>query len=325
MEKYQPVFNITPQSVNLSFKIAQDLERINIIAERVLTPKLRRENRIKTIRSSLYIEANTLTLEQVADIIDGEKVIGPKRDIDEVKGAKEAYDYLLECNPSSVKDLLKEHQYMMRRVIPDAGHFRAKGVAVFAGDMPIHVAPPAEAVPDLVQQLFDWYKDSDLSIIYKSCIFHYEFEFIHPFSDGNGRVGRLWHMLLLHQENPVFGWLPIETIIAANQEAYYQAIQDSTKHNDSGIFAEFMLKVIAKAVADFRNSHEVLGNRALTDDEELVLNIIKDNPSASYAEISAILGKTEKTVGRILTNLKDREIISRNGSNKTGIWVVNQM
>ena len=116
MEKYQPVFNITPQSVNLSFKIAQDLERINIIAERVLTPKLRRENRIKTIRSSLYIEANTLTLEQVADIIDGEKVIGPKRDIDEVKGAKEAYDHLLECNPSSVKDLLKEHQYMMRRV-----------------------------------------------------------------------------------------------------------------------------------------------------------------------------------------------------------------
>lgn len=325
MENYQPIFNIIPESTKLLFEIAQNLERINIIAERVLTPKLRRENRIKSIRSSLYIEANTLTLEQVANIIDGKKVIGPKRDIEEVKGAKKAYDHILECNPLSIQDLLREHKYMMGRVMKNAGHFRTKGVAVFAGNTPIHVAPPAETVPALMGQLLDWYKNAPLPLIYKSCIFHYEFEFIHPFPDGNGRTGRLWHTLLLHQENSIFGWLPIETIIAANQEAYYRAIQDSTKNNDSGIFAEFMLKVIAKAVADFRTEHEGTNDAHLTDDEKQVLEIIKKNPSASYSEISAKLNKTEKTVGRILASLKDREIISRIGSNKTGSWVINQI
>lgn len=325
MKDYSPVYKITPKITNLVYQIAQDLERINIIREHVLTPHLRRENRIKTIRSSLYIEANTLSLEQVADVIDGKTVVGPAYDIQEVKNAIEAYNQLLECNPYSVKDLLSEHGLMTKDTVKESGVFRSHGVGVFAGDIPIHVAPPAEQVPMLAEQLLEWVQHSDLPQIIKSCIFHYEFEFIHPFADGNGRMGRMWQTLLLYQENSVFGWLPVETIIAKRQEEYYTAIQRSTKENDSAIFAEFMLSALAEAVAKFKDNQGVIGKSLGTPfskTEQAVLTAITSNPYATYQEIANKIGKTSKTVQRALASLKDRGLISRVGSDKTGHWVI---
>lgn len=324
MKNYSPVYKITPKITNLVYQIAQDLERINIIREQVLTPRLRRENRIKTIRSSLYIEANTLSLGQVADVIDGKTVVGPARDIHEVKNAIDAYSQLLDRDPYNVKHLLTEHKLMTKDTVKESGKFRSRGVGVFAGVAPIHVAPPAEQVPMLVEQLLGWVKDADLPQVVKSCIFHYEFEFIHPFTDGNGRVGRMWQTLLLYQENPVFGWLPVETIIAKRQEEYYAAIQRSTEENDSAIFAEFMLTVLAEAVAEFKDNQGVVGKplgTPLSNTEQAVLTAITSNPYTTYQEIGGRIGKTSKTVQRTLASLKDRELISRVGSDKTGHWV----
>lgn len=325
MKNYAPVYTITSKITSLVYQIAQDLERINIIREQVLTPHLRRENRIKTIRSSLYIEANSLSLEQVADVIDGKNVVGPLQDINEVKNAMEAYDRLLGCDPYSVKDLLAEHKLMTKDTVNESGRFRSHGVGVFAGNIPIHVAPPAEQVPLLVEQLLFWAKSDNLPQIIKSCIFHYEFEFIHPFADGNGRMGRMWQTLLLYQENPVFGWLPVETIVANRQSQYYDAIQRSTKENDSAIFAEFMLTALAEAVAEFKNNQGSVGTPLeppLSKTEQAVLDTILSNPYATYQEIAQKIEKTSKTVQRALVSLKDRGIVSRVGSDKTGHWVI---
>lgn len=325
MKNYSPVYKITPKITNLVYRIAQDLERINIIREQVLTPYLRRENRIKTIRSSLYIEANSLSLEQVADVIDGKTVVGPERDIQEVKNAIEAYNQLLECDPYSARDLLYEHGLMTNDTVKESGIFRNGGVGVFAGNIPIHVAPPAEQVPVLVEQLLEWVKNNDLPQIIKSCIFHYEFEFIHPFADGNGRMGRMWQTLLLYQENSVFGWLPVETIIAKRQEEYYTAIQSSTKENDSAIFVEFMLTALTEAVVEFKDNQGVIGKplgTPLSKNEQVILAAITSNPYATYQEIADKIGKTPKTIQRTITSLKDRQLISRVGSDKTGHWKI---
>ncbi len=323
MEDYSPLYKLTPKIASLAYKIAQDLERINIVREQVLTPHLRRENRIKTIRSSLYIEANSLSLEQVADVVDGKVVDGPERDIQEVKNAIEAYNSLLDCDPYNVKDLLSEHGLMTKDTVEESGRFRSKGIGVFAGDVAIHVAPPAEQVPTLVVQLLEWMKNTDLPQVIKSCIFHYEFEFIHPFADGNGRMGRIWQTLLLYQENPIFGWLPVETIIARRQEEYYEAIQQSTRSSDSAIFAEFMLGALAEAVAEFKDNQGVVGAPIGTPPsktEKAVLDIVINNPYVTYQEVSDKINKTPKTVQRMLMSLKDRGFIFRKGSNKTGHW-----
>ncbi|MDR1679142.1 MAG: Fic family protein [Prevotellaceae bacterium] len=256
MENYAPTFTITPEILNFAYEIAADLERIDIIREKTLTLQLRRENRIKTIHSSLWIEANSLTLEQVTDIVDGKRVSGPQKDILEVKNAIVAYDELLECNPYNEKDLLKQHGLLMNGLIENPGKYRRAGVGVFDGEVPIHIAPPYERVPLLMNQLLVWTKNAKLPQVVKSCIFHYEFEFIHPFSDGNGRMGRMWQTLLLYQENPVFAWLPVESIIAHNQQEYYRAIRRSTYHNDSGIFAQFMLSIIKEATAAFKENSQ---------------------------------------------------------------------
>lgn len=325
MDKYSPIYKLTPKITSLVIKISKDLERINIIREQVLAPHLRRENRIKTIRSSLYIEANSLSLEQVADVIDGKKVVGPLHDIQEVKNALEAYNKLLECNPYSLEDLLHQHGLMTRNTVKESGIFRSGGVGVFSGSIPIHVAPPADQVPVLTSQLLDWAKRTDLPQLIKSCIFHYEFEFIHPFSDGNGRMGRMWQTLLLYQENPVFGWLPVETIIDVRQSEYYDAIARSTKENDSAIFAEFMLEVLAEALTEFQDNHGIVGkplSRPLNTSEQSVLDMITANPYATYLGILVKISKTPKTVQRTLASLKERGLIKRSGSDKAGKWEI---
>ena len=334
METYTPIFTITPEILNYTYAIAADLERIDIIREKALTPQLRKENRIKTIHSSLWIEANSLTLQQVTDIVNGKHVSGPKKDILEVKNAIVAYDELLECNPYKEKDLLKQYSLLMTGLMADAGKYRNAGVGVFDGETPVHIAPLHQRVPLLMSQLLDWVENAKLPQVVKSCIFHYEFEFIHPFSDGNGRMGRMWQTLLLYQENPVFAWLPIETIIAHNQQEYYRALRRSTHHNDSGIFAQFMLSSIKQATAEFKDKYQkneienaganagVNAGVKLSKIQEKIVKIIAKDNSISQAEIAKKLIINESTVYRNIEKLKQLHVLERKGSDKTGIWII---
>ena len=330
METYTPIFTITPEILNSAYEIAADLERIDIIREKAFTPQLRKENRIKTIHSSLWIEANSLTLEQVTDIVDGKRVSGSQKDILEVKNAIVAYDELLECNPYKEKDLLNQHSLLMNGLITDAGKYRSAGVGVFDGEIPIHIAPPHQRVSQLMSQLFDWTKNAKLPQVVKSCIFHYEFEFIHPFSDGNGRMGRMWQTLLLYQENPVFAWLPIESIIAHNQQEYYRALRRSTHHNDSGIFAQFMLSAIKQATAEFKEKQQtnklddagVNAGVKLSEVQKKILAIIAKDNSISQSEIAKKMKINESTVYRNIKILKQLDVLERKGADKTGIWIV---
>jgi Fic family protein len=214
-------------------------------------PLLRRENRIKTIHSSLAIENNSLSLEQVTAIIDGKRVLGPPSEIVEVKNAFEVYNLLLSFNPYSIPDMLKAHKILMDELNKEAGVFRSGGVGVFDGQVVIHMAPPTQRVPELIGQLLFWAEHSSAHPLIKSCVFHYEFEFIHPFADGNGRMGRMWQTLLLYQWKKIFAWLPVETLIRERQSKYYNdAISVSTKNSDSAPFIEFLLQAILDTLSD---------------------------------------------------------------------------
>lgn len=244
MSEYVPPFQMTDNIMNLLAETSEQIGRIKVLSHGNLNPHLRKENRIRTIHSSLAIEQNSLTLEQVTAILDGKRILGNPNEIREVKNAYATYEMMLELNPYSVDDLLEAHKQMMAGLISENGKFRTSGVGVFAGDQVIHMAPPAKLVPGEIKNLITWYRNSTVHPLIKSAIFHYEFEFIHPFADGNGRMGRLWHSLLLGNWNEIFFWLPIEELIRSRQKEYYQALGKSDELGESSPFVEFMLEVI---------------------------------------------------------------------------------
>ena len=224
MSEYKPPFHTTDRITNLVAAISEQIGRIKVLSHGNLNPHLRKKNRIRTIHSSLAIEQNSLSLEQVTAIVDGKRVLGNPNEIREVRNAYDTYNMMLSLDPYAVKDLLKAHRMMMEGLIPENGRFRSGGVGVFAGDVVVHMAPPARLVPGEIQDLFEWYKTSEMHPLIRSSIFHYEFEFIRPFADGNGRMGRMWHSLLLSKWNEIFYWLPIEELIRSRQQEYYNAL-----------------------------------------------------------------------------------------------------
>lgn len=244
MTDYEPPFHMTDEIVNLTAAICQQIGRITVLSHGNLNPHLRRENRIRTIHSSLAIEHNSLSLEQVTAIVDGKRILGNPNEIQEVRNAYEAYELILHLNPEKVTELLLAHKVMMQGLIKENGKFRAGGVGVFDGEVVVHMAPPAEFVSRQIHDLFGWYKSSQMHPLIKSAIFHYEFEFIHPFADGNGRMGRFWHSMLLGSWQELFYWLPIEELIRSRQAAYYAALGEADKKADSAPFVAFMLHVI---------------------------------------------------------------------------------
>lgn len=244
MENYKPPFSVTDKITTLTAEIAEEVGRISVLSHGNISPNLRRENRIRTIHSTLAVENNSLSLEQVTAIINGKRILGNPNEIREVRNAYEAYEMTLSLNTYSVKDLLKAHGRMMQGLIPESGKFRSGGVGVFAGDTLVHMAPPADLVPSLIKDLFDWYNSSDMHPLIKSSVFHYEFEFIHPFADGNGRMGRMWHSLLLGAWKELFFWLPVEELIQTRQQEYYDVLGKSDNAADCGDFVRFMLEVI---------------------------------------------------------------------------------
>lgn len=254
---YTPPFKINDTIINLLASISEIIGQVSAIHRDTLSPKLRRANRIKTIHSSLAIEHNSLSLDQVTAVIQGKRILGAPQEIKEVQNAYEAYEVMLSLNPLNIEDLLKAHRLMMADLVKENGRFRSGGVGIFDGDKLVHAAPPANYVPQLIADLFEWYNQSTLHILIKSCIFHYEFEFIHPFADGNGRMGRMWHTLLLSQWNELFSWLPIEELIRERQKEYYDALADADKNADCTKFVEMMMQIIYDALAELKKTDQV--------------------------------------------------------------------
>lgn len=273
---YEPPYTITDKIVSLISEITEILTRITINDNLISNPKLRRDNRVKTIHASLAIENNTLSLEQVTDIINGKRVLGAPDEICEVKNAFEAYEKLLLMNPFSIEDMLVAHKILMNDLTREAGMFRNGGVGIFAGEILVHMAPPAEHVPKLIKDLIEWTKEAmDVHPLIKSSVFHYEFEFIHPFADGNGRMGRMWQTLLLYQWKPIFGWLPLETLIKERQEKYYKVLGECDHDANSGKFIEFSLQAIYDTLKEIFETEQV--NIQVTEQVEKLLNIIGDD------------------------------------------------
>ena len=254
---YAPPYTITDKTVNLISAITEIIAKISINDSMSNNPRLRRDNRIRTIHSTLAIENNSLSLDQVTDIINGKRILGAPDEICEVKNAYEAYNKLLELNPYSLKDMLLVHKSLMNNLNGEAGIFRSGGVGVFAGKQLVHMAPQANQVPHLIKDLVDWAKKAEVHPLIKSCVFHYEFEFIHPFADGNGRMGRMWQTLLLYNWKPLFGWLPIETWIRERQEDYYKVLDKCDYSADSAKFIEFLLTAVYDALCEIANTEQV--------------------------------------------------------------------
>jgi len=321
-DNYTPPFTATESITNLVIEIAELTERISLSDRLSRNPKLRRENRIRSIHSSLAIEQNSLTMDQVSDIIDGKRVLGPPQDIREVKNAYEAYELLTRLNPYSIKDLLKAHKVMMSDLVKESGTFRSRGVGVYAGTELIHAGTPPQYVPDLMGQLFTWLKESKLHPLVKSYIFHYEFEFIHPFADGNGRLGRLWHTLILAKWREFFLWIPIETMIHERQDAYYQALNASNAAGESTVFVEFSLKVIRDLLLELSENGTGQEDIGQNSTEDKLLALLRQGERHTAKSLALELGISERQVQRILKELKEAGIIERIGANRGGKWIV---
>lgn len=248
MSKYAPPLTITAKTLNLIASISEQLGRVAERENQAQALRLRRVNQIRTIQGSLAIEGNSLSVEQITAVLEGKPIIAPPREVQEVKNALAVYDRFDQYAPQEEADLLQAHQLLMAGLMDETGRYRSGGVGVMSGSQVVHMAPPANQVPRLMADLFTWLKNTDHHPLVASAVFHYEFEFIHPFADGNGRMGRLWQSLILAKWNPLFANLPIESLVHSYQAEYYQAISSSTEQTDCAPFVEFMLAIIAKTL-----------------------------------------------------------------------------
>ena len=318
---YIPPFTVSAEAINLIAEISGQIERYAIRLEQEDGLRLRKVNRIKTIHSSLAIEGNTLSEDQVRDIIDGKTVVAPIKEIQEVKNAIATYNLYPTLNPYSVKDLLKAHGVMMQALVDDAGRFRRGGVGVFSEQGLVHMAPPAERVPFLMDDLFAWLQSSKDHLLIRSCVFHYEFEFIHPFIDGNGRTGRLWQSLILGRLHPLFEHLPVENMVYANQQAYYDAITASTHAGQSGPFIDFMLNEIYKTLKSHQGEELMDVGNNVGNKERIILDAIRKRPTVTTPQLAELLGVTKRQCERILSNMKQQGLLRRVGT-KGGHWEI---
>lgn len=358
---YTPPFTITSRIVNLIAEIAAQMERYALRMEQEDRLRLRKANRIKTIHSSLAIEGNTLTEGQVRDIMDGKNIVAPIRQIQEVKNAIPTYELYPSLNPFEVKDLLKAHGTMMMALTDDAGNFRRSGVGVFSDTGLVHIAPPPQRVAGLMADLFEWLRTSEDHLLIRSCVFHYEFEFIHPFSDGNGRTGRLWQSLILGRLHPLFEHLPVENMVYSNQQEYYDAIAASTKAGNSNPFIEFMLGEILKTLKAHQGeeldktidgvvfsssfaqtfsksfartfartfTRTIAGNFKTKANQDKafaafqhILVLFKTTITVNASSLAPVIGVSERTIRTYLKIMSAAKIISYSGTTNNGKWEI---
>ena len=329
---YTPPFKLTSEIVRLIGEISEQVGSIMArLGENVPSPQLRKKNQIKTIHSSLAIEHNSLSLKQMTDIIDGKRVLGAPDEIQEVKNAIEAYRLMPELDAYKEKDLLRAHKLMMKDLVRNAGHYRQEGVGVFDGDRCLHMAPPADRVPQLMDDLFKWVKKTDVHPLVSSCVFHYEFEFIHPFIDGNGRMGRYWQTMLLSRWKGIFAWLPVETIVKEHQQEYYNAIAKSDAAGESTVFVEFMLQCLLEAMDNYDEQDEdastevadKVADKVANKSAQKVLMLLYENGNLTRDELAERVGLSLGGIKKIINQLREDGLIERVGSNKTGYWKVN--
>lgn len=344
---YIPPFTVSAKAISMIADISAQIERFAIRLEQSDGLKLRKVNRIKTIYSSLAIEGNELGEDAVRDLLEGKTVMGSMREIQEVKNAIKTYELYPTLNPFNVKDMLRAHGVMMQALINDAGRFRSGGVGVFDGERCVHMAPPPMRVPALMGELFDWLKHAQDHLLIRSCVFHFEFEYIHPFSDGNGRMGRLWKSLILGKLSPVFEHLPVENIVHANQQQYYDAINLSTRQNDSAPFIEFMLSKILQTLKEHQGApleEDSVPNKIpqkvpskvpnkvpnklkkehpnIGADTWAVMSCIISDNTATADEIGAIIGVSGRMVRKHIATLREAGLLVREGGAKGGRWKV---
>ena len=309
MQKYP--FQINTIILKLTAEISELVGSMSTLTEAARSPQLRRSNRIKTIYSSLAIEQNTLSLDQVTAVVSGKRVLAPPKDIAEVQNAFEIYDRLDELNPYSIDDLLAAHSVMVRGLRDDAGEFRSRPVGVVDSHGKIlHFGTLPAYVPQLVAELLDWTEHDENPLLIKSCVFHYEFELIHPFSDGNGRVGRLWHTLLLSKWNPLFTWVPVESIIHDRQSDYYRAINNANNAADSTCFIEFMLSAIKDALLEVSSQPLEVKPKAEVR-EQAILEYLSEHGEIANSDVRKLLSVSAATANRALNDMTERGLIYR--------------
>ena len=320
MRNKKPPFEITNTMIHEIAEIAELVGKLTSTNHLSANPTLRRTNRIRTIHGSLAIEQNTLSLEQVTAVLNGKQVLAPPKDIAEVKNAYEIYERLEELDPYSVDDLLTAHGIMTRGLVDESGVFRSKPVGVVDQEGHVlHFGTLPQYVPNLVMELLDWVKNSDVHMLIRSCVFHYEFELIHPFANGNGRVGRLWHTLLLSKWNPAFAWLPVESIIHDRQQEYYEAINASNNAGESTVFIEFMLSAIKASLMDAINTSDEMSDGAMdkaTVRWRQIEKFLETHEFIMNADVRALCGVSAATANRVLAGLTaERKLVkySRNG------------
>lgn len=315
----KPPYTITSKILKLTSDIVEVMTEIKQFENKLSTPKLRKKNRVKSITGSLQIEGNTFTEEKVTAIIEGKKVLGSVKEIAEVEGAIKAYENLDNYNFKNINDLLHAHQLMMNNLMTDAGQFRKGNVGIMGKDGVSHVAPPAIRVKELMDNLFDWLNKTDEHLLVASCIFHYEFEFIHPFSDGNGRIGRLWQTVILKAYKDLFGYIPVESIVKENQQEYYDALEQSGSDGECTIFIEFMLDVILKTTKQYTNKSNYKSN---LKSDQIILRLLKANKKITIKELCEKTKLSESGVKKVIRKLKDNGSLKRVGSLKGGFWEV---
>lgn len=324
---YKPPFEITSKIIELISNISEKIGEINYLQNNPYHIRLRKENRIKTIHSSLAIENNSLSLKQITAIIDGKHVLGNPNEIKEVKNSIQAYDLLLSLNPYNEKDLLKAHKLMMQDLVEISGKYRTDGVGIFDGEKVVHLAPPADRVSELMFDLFEWIKTSDVHPLIKSCVFHYEFEFIHPFQDGNGRMGRLWQTVILKEWKEIFAWLPVETLIKENQKEYYCVLGASDSAANSTKFIEFMLSLILNTIEEIIETEKKVTQKVsakVTVNQQKIIDAIKENPYVTQEELADIVGIARKNIIANMKKLQTNGLIKRIGADKNGYWMVEE-
>lgn len=306
MRNKKPPFEITNSILDKIAEIAELVGQVSATSGLTTNPTLRRTNRIRTIYSSLAIEQNTLSLDQVTAVLDGKRVLAPPKDIAEVKNAYEIYDMMDSLDPYSVDALLDAHGVMTRGLVEESGCFRSRPVGVVdkQGNI-LHFGTLPAYVPGMTMELLDWVRDSDYHMLIKSCVFHYELEVIHPFSDGNGRIGRLWHTLLLTQWKPLFAWLPVESMIHDRQDEYYAAINQSNFEGESTVFIEFMLSAIKEALLDAIDTGAA---ENMTTDElrwYKIERFLRKNEVITNADVREMFGVSAATANRILAKFTE--------------------
>lgn len=319
MQKYP--FQLNTEILNLVAEICELTGQLSTQSKLNNSPQLRRSNRIKTIYSSLAIEQNTLTLDQVTAVISGKRVLAPPKDIAEVQNAYEIYDRLDTLNPYSVDDLLLAHEVMTRGLVDESGSFRSGSVGVVDNHGNIlHVGTLPAYVPELVCELLDWVRNDPHHILIKSCVFHYEFELIHPFADGNGRIGRLWHTLMLSKWNPIFAWLPIESMIHDRQEGYYRAFNAANNAADSTVFIEFMLEAIRDTMLEAAEGvTPVPPSKAdkVFARESIIMDYLNENNTITNSDVRDLLHVSSATANRVLNTMADEGMLVRFRSGRT--------